>query len=62
MTEFWQETRQTVSQLAHLFVSIVNQRDPVEPEAEVPGDDEADEEAPETHVQLSLTDAFGGGA
>lgn len=60
MTEFWQETRQTVSQLAHLFVSIVNQRDPVEPEAEVPGDDEADEEAPETHVQLSLTDAFGG--
>lgn len=62
MAEFWQETRQTVSQLAHLFVSIVNQRDPVEPEAEVPGDDEADEEAPETHVQLSLTDAFGGGA
>lgn len=62
MSMFWQETRQTVSQLAHLFVSIVNQRDPVEPEVEVPGDDAADEEAPETHVQLSLTDAFGGGA
>lgn len=62
MTEFWQETRQTVSQLAHLFVSIVNQRDPVDPDAEAPRDDEADEEAPETHVQLSLTDAFGGGA
>ena len=60
MDAFWKDTRQLISRLSHLFVSLVDHIDPVDP---VPVEDDKEEEAeiePESHVQLSLTEAFGG--
>jgi hypothetical protein len=60
MDQFWQQTRSTVSSLSHIFVSMLNHVDPVDETPASQEEAEEVEEEPESHVQLSLTDSFGG--
>ena len=60
MDQFWQQTRSTVSSLSHIFVSMLNHVDPVDEAPASQEEAEEVEEEPESHVQLSLTDSFGG--
>jgi enoyl-[acyl-carrier-protein] reductase (NADH) len=60
MDQFWQQTRSTVSSLSHIFVSMLNHVDPVDEAPASQDEAEEVEEEPESHVQLSLTDSFGG--
>jgi hypothetical protein len=60
MDQFWQQTRSTVSSLSHIFVSMIDHVDPVDSQPVNHEEEEEVEDEPETHVQLSLTDSFGG--